>query len=695
MDSKKISFILSCEITAFLNNKSSSRDKVILFSDSSEISEFIEHEKELINSRYSVIPTGKIIATYLKSTTRYISPKLLFSIRKSKPSWFTAKRIFASIICCSGLSGSDIEEIISWNKENSIPYTILIDSYLQPQRLEYMSEKKFHIFGIEKNEINFPNKTGSFVSLALKTHEVVKSLKTMNVNISGQIQYMFDNTRSILKQIADYTQSNESEKILYSLRVLLKKIESIPCKVNLGDRYFTEQVYDTSIETDFRNLERMIESYDGLGKSSMLHCISNIKQIIKEFSISNPPKFSEILKEVNTAIGKKESLLILFSSKAHINGFYSSFKQTKQFIDEHKLKDEKILFAQPYSVGQGTKCDRIVIVSDYPHSQIFKAFIGIDTKSAVLLHYPGENITLAMEQEGSYEFSKKYFNHNERKNVIERIENDLYPPKLSISKKRPIEEERVWSEGKAPLMPEIKVDYNSRNNIKAKIQSNQDSQKNDQSRIIKVTFSDGEEMYITEKSIVKVLLTNGSIETKRAVDLIAGDQVISFKNSIVTDIYSAIRDELKDWDPKTFMNFSLVEIWKSKLKQLMKDRDLTASQMVEMLSEHGSKVEEAETIKNWTLDLDLGGVIGPQDKINLERIVSLFPEYFNKIPIEELHEAISWVRGLPNRLMSLSQKVILAKEFGEQTETDADLLLYDIGKGLELKIVSLTEFSEK
>ena len=669
------------------------RDKVILFSGNSEISEFIEHNSELLKNPNGEIPTGKIIATYLKSTTS-VFPKLLFSIRKSKPSWFTAKRIFASVISCSGLSDIDIAEIISWTKENSIPKIILLDNSLLIQRLEWLSEQEFHILGVEKNEIGPSNNTGSFFSSALKTHEAVKSLKIKSVNIPGQIQHIFDNARSLLKQITIDTQSNEARYIVYLLRILLKKVESAPCKVNLSDRYFTGQGYDISVETILDNVERLVESYAGPGKSSMYRCISNVKQIVIEFSQSNPPKFSELLNEINAAIGKKESLLILFSSKAQIKGFYESIKQTNQFLDEYKLADEKVLFTHPFSASHTIKCNRVVIVSDYPHNPILNAFIGVESISSVLLHYPGENIAMAMDLEGAYEFSKKYFNHRERKEVIERIENNLPPDKISISKKRPLEEETLWREGKTPLMPEIKVNYNSGIYSKKEVQSNQDSAIYAQNRAIKVTFSDGEETYVTENSTIRVLLTTGTVETKRAIDLMVGDQVISFRNSVVSDIYSAIREELKNWDPKTLRNFILVEMWKHQLKKVMEDHEITAAEMVKVLSKQGSKIEETETIRNWTLDLDRGGVIGPQDTVNLDRLASLFPEYFGKIPLEELHRAVSWVRGLPNRLISLSRKVILAKEFGEQYETDEDLLLYDIGKGLELKIVSLTSFLE-
>ncbi len=690
IDTQKISFILGCEIVDLLMKKHGRRDKVILFSGDSEVSELIEDSNELINKFKREIPIGKVIATYLKSTTLSF-PKLLFSIRKSKPSWLTAKHIFASVICCSKLSNKDIEEIISWSRDNSIPTIILLENSLLNQRAEWLSEQGFYILGFEKSEIGSSNNLANFFSSALNSHDVVKTLKTKSVSIPGQIQHRFDNFRSILKQITADTQNKEAEYTMYLLRILLKKLESSPCKIYLSEKYFTEQGYDISVETILSRVERLVESYDGLGKSSMYLCISNVKQIISEFSESNPPKFSQLLNEINTAIGMKESLLVLFSSKAQIKGFYESIRQTNQFLDEQKLFNEKIFFTDPFSLSQGIMCHRVVIVSDYPHSAILKAFLGIESISSVLLHYPGESITIAMDLEGSYEFSKKYFNHKERQKVIERIENNLPPDRIFISKRRPHDEETLLRNGKTPLMPVINVN----NNFESyKVQSNQDSTKYAQSRAIKVTFSDGKVTYVTENSTIKVLLTNGTVETKRAIYLMAGDQVISFRDSIVSNMYSAIRDELKNWDPKTLRNFILVETWKGQLKKLMEDQKITTEEMVKILSAQGSKIQGAETIRNWTIDLDKGGIIGPQDTANLDRLVSLFPKYFGKIPLEELHRAVSWVRGLPNRLISLSQKVILAKEFGEQHETDEELLLYDVGKGLELKIVSLTSFLE-
>ena len=693
VDSQKISFILSCEIIDLLTKRSGRRDKVILFAGNSEISKFPDHNSELFINSNGEIPTGNIIASYIKSRTS-VSPKLLFSIRRSKPSWFTAKHIFASVVSCSGLSDMDLAEIISWNRENSIPKIILLDDSLLRQRLEGLSKQDFHILGVDKTEIEPPNDTRSFFSSALKTHETVKILNTKRVDIPGQIQHAFNNARSILKQITDDTHSDEAGHIVYMLRILLKKLESSPCKVNLSDRYFTGQFYDIPVETSLENVERLVESYGGPGKSSMYRCILNIKQIISGFSQTNPPKFSELLNEINTAIGKREPLVILFSNKAQIKGFYESIKQTSQLLDEDKLLNDKIILIHPFAANQGVNCDRVVIVSDYPHNPILKAFIGIESTSSVLLHYPGESTIMAMELKSSYEFSKTYFSHKVREKVIERIKKSLPPDNISISQKQAYEEETSSIDGKIPFMPEIKVTYDAGAYGQKEVQSNQGSTEYAQNRAIKITFSDGEETYVTEHSTIRVLLTSGTVETKRATDIRVGDQIISFRDSIVSDIYSAIRDELKDWDPKTLQNFLLVEMWKRQLKKVMKDNEITAVQMVEALSKSGSKIEEAETIRNWTLDLDRGGVIGPQDMENLDRLASLFPEYFGKIPMEELHRAISWVRGLPNRLISLSQKVILAKEFGEQNETDEDLLLYDIGKGIELKIVSTTSFSE-
>ena len=165
----------------------------------------------------------------------------------------------------------------------------------------------------------------------------------------------------------------------------------------------------------------------------MYQCVSNLKQIISGFSQANPPKFSELMSEINVAIGKKESLAILFSTKAHLNGFCDSIQQTNQFLGENKLANEMIYLLHPFSQTQGLKCDRVVIVADFPHKPILNSFIGIESSNAVLLHYPGEDTKIARDMKGAYEFYNYNFNHKMRKGEIERIEKGLPPSKASIT----------------------------------------------------------------------------------------------------------------------------------------------------------------------------------------------------------------------------------------------------------------------
>lgn len=693
-DSEKIGFIIGAEILHLLTKEGSYRDKLIVFSSSSNASKIPETYPEVFLPSNDYISTGKIIATYLKSDSPTF-PQLLFSVRKSKPSWFTSKRIFAVVVVCNGLSDSELTEIFSWTKSNSIPNIVFLDEYLSVRRLELLSKLGFYSIGVDKDELSTPSEAEGFYSLSLKAHSINKVLNTKQVNMPGQIQHTFDNIRSILKLIAADAKGEEAEHIQFALRILLKKLESSPCKISMVERYFSGINYDVSLEAGISNIERAVDAYGGSGKSSMYRCISNLKNVVSSFLQTNPPKFSELINELNMATGRSESLAILFSNKANVLGFKESLKQTHYSHISDGIENGRICLLHPFSSPQDLKWDRVVIVSDFPQVPVLNAFMKLESSKAVLLHYQGEGIKTATDLVTAIEISKDNFNHNARKKEIERIKQGLPPVKLTYSRSKPMEEDQTIIGGETPQMPEIEVGYSSGSNGWRNIQSNQDSSDGNISRIIKILFTNSEELYVTEKSLIRVFTPNNTVDVKRASDLSTGDQVIAFKDSIVTDIYSAIRDELRKWNARALTNFVLVELWKDKLKQLMEELGISPIELLRMLSEKGSSIEGADTIRNWILGIEQGGVIGPRDKENLTRLIELFPGYFGQIPLMDLYRAITWVRGLPHRLISLSQKVILAKEFGEPKETEEDLLLSDIGQGLELKTVTLTTFEEE
>lgn len=688
IDTQNLSWVIANELAEHSTKFSQRRDKVIIFSGNS----FILKIPDTYDPKWVGEPIAKVISSYVKYRGEQ-RPKILFSVRKSKPSWFTTKRIFAVIAICAGLNDIDIDSIISWAKENSIPRILLLEDALFLPRVSKLSEGGCHILGFDRSDFNEPKTSEDFLQKTFRIHSMVKSVKPRLARISKETGQSFQQARQTLIQLGKESSENqETSGIIYLFRILLRKLEATPCNLELCEPYFSGFNKDSSIRTNLDLIENSIESYKGLGKALMYAVLSLVGQIYRDLSSGNPGKFAEIINEINNSIAARRSLGVMFSSRAHIYGFRKAVEKSKHFINQHELTEKGIQLLDPSSVIAGMKFDRVLIVSDFPHNAQYKGIMKIESSEIILLHYPGESNRLATDSSTSIQLINEIFNNSWRERQISNIMSGLNPER-PVLKSEPLEEgAEVLANGETPEMPDFFLSSVGKKSQNYRIQSNENSTNNRIPRVLEILCSDGKYLFVTENSSIRVLLTDGTIQTKRANELNKGDQLIMFRDSIVISIYGTIKEELKNWDPRALKNFTLVEMWKSQLKNAILENNIKYPELLGKLVSLGSMVSEETTVKNWIAPVDDGGVIGPLDKHNLNRLTEIFPEYFNKLPIEELYSAITWVRGLPKRLLSISEKVILAKEFGEDDETEQDLLFYDIGKGLELKLVSNIRF---
>jgi len=190
----------------------------------------------------------------------------------------------------------------------------------------------------------------------------------------------------------------------------------------------------------------------------------------------------------------------------------------------------------------------------------------------------------------------------------------------------------------------------------------------------------GTRAYFPERGLLTVLRSGKAEPVEVTVrELRAGDRIVFVDKAVGRTLYELMQDQLVR-SPIVGAAAQVVRLWHRALGEGYRRSSLTFDEVLSHLRQNGSTITSDQTVRSWVR----GGVLGPQDLTNVDRIAAILgiAKRDGRI-IEEIKRGIAGLRKVHRSFARIVYRSILSLGAGGQL-SDADEALLE-EHGLQLK----------
>jgi hypothetical protein len=190
----------------------------------------------------------------------------------------------------------------------------------------------------------------------------------------------------------------------------------------------------------------------------------------------------------------------------------------------------------------------------------------------------------------------------------------------------------------------------------------------------------GSRAFFPERSLLTVIKSGRSDPTEVTVgELAPGDRVVFVNRAVGRTLYELMQDQLVR-SPIVGSAASIVRLWHRALGEGYRRAQMTFDALLKRLQSAGSGIKTNQTVRAWIR----GGVLGPQDLENIERIAAVLgiARKDGRI-IEEVKRAVTGLRNVHRSFARIVYRTVLAVGAGGQLSDAEEGLLEE--HGLQLK----------
>lgn len=214
----------------------------------------------------------------------------------------------------------------------------------------------------------------------------------------------------------------------------------------------------------------------------------------------------------------------------------------------------------------------------------------------------------------------------------------------------------------------------------------------------RVRFAErGARAYFPERSLLTVMRAGKSEPTEVTVgELRPGDRVVFVDRAVGRTLYELMHDQLVR-SPIVGSAASIVRLWHRALAEGYRRSRLTFETLLKRLQTAGSGITSHQTVRSWIR----GGVLGPQDLDNVERIAATLgiARKDGRI-LEEVKRAVTGLRRVHRSFARIVYRTIQAAGSGAQLSDAEEQLLEEHGLQLRdlreaVSVLTVAEVSQE
>lgn len=434
--------------------------------------------------------------------------------------------------------------------------------------------------------------------------------------------------------------------IIQSLHEFTRRLETLVSPLEFAESCYSGQPHSLSA----KGLIDVMNKYnsDEL-PSEFLRARAIAQNLYDELKTIQTPKTSQIIREIEKAIGERKRLLIVCSGhKGQYEGLLKYLSSLTLPLVINKLNEKGIFIIHIKDLPklQETNFDYCIFTS-YLNSKFTWLMFKYICPEIEILQYKSEQKMFSLLDK-LYDFGDISFQSV-------RIDSSSQAESLSIESllgegidNYALEVEDIVSKDWKEL---VKQGTTLERGYELLLEDNQGAKKT---------------LYVKDSNYLQVFKEPSEVKHVKASKLKEGDVVLLVNNSVKGSLTDIILNKARQ-NPDMMSLEITAKLWIALLKKDMRENGDKAEDLLQKMQAEGSKIKTSVAIRFWVK----GWVIGPQDASNIQIIAKIYNDEELMKNASDIAIAIKKFRHIRKKLILWLRSVIFSKSYEKEEVSNA------------------------
>ncbi len=434
--------------------------------------------------------------------------------------------------------------------------------------------------------------------------------------------------------------------IVQSLHEFTRRIETLVSPLEFAERCYSGQPHSLSAKA---LLDLMYKYNSDELSSEFLRARAIAQNVYDELKGVQTPKASQIIREIEKAIGEKKRLLIVCSGhRGQYEGLLQYLSSLKVPFDVDKLKEKGIYIIHIKNLPtlQETNFDYCIFTSYLNSKFTWLMFKYICPETETLQYKSEQNMFSLLDK--LYDFGDVSFRKI-------HIDYSSQAESLSI--------ESLLDEGIDAYA--LEVDDIVNKDWKELVKQGTTLERGYELLLVD-NQGNNKTLCVKDNNYLQVFKEPSEVKHVKINKIKAGDVVLLVNNSIKGSLTDIILNKARQ-NPDMLSLEVTAKLWIALLKKDMRERGDRAGDLLQKMQAEGSRIRTSVAIHFWVR----GWVIGPQDASNIKIIAKIYDDEELMKNADDIALAIKKFRHIRKKLILWLRSVIFSKSYEKEEVSNA------------------------